>query len=196
MGNLRLYGSTSGYVEIAPPAVGGSQVLTLPTDSVQPGLVLINKADFSSVSSVSVNNCFSSTYQNYLIVFQAQHASTTDNMNFMLRLAGTNNTANYAYVYTNNDNAISTGRNTSQTAGAIGKIGNGMQDFISIDVMNPYITTNTSYRSRNYSSMNASFISDFGGFHAAATSYDGFTIATSSGGNVTGTVRIYGYRNS
>ena len=31
MGNLRLYGSTSGYVEIAPPAVAGTSSLILPT---------------------------------------------------------------------------------------------------------------------------------------------------------------------
>ena len=30
MGNLRLYGSTSGYVEIAPPAVAGTTTLTMP----------------------------------------------------------------------------------------------------------------------------------------------------------------------
>ena len=33
MGNLRLYGSTSGYVEIAPPAVAGTTTLTLPSTS-------------------------------------------------------------------------------------------------------------------------------------------------------------------
>ena len=31
MGNVRLYGSTSGYTELAPPAVAGDNVLTLPS---------------------------------------------------------------------------------------------------------------------------------------------------------------------
>ena len=31
MGNVRLYGATSGYTELAPPAVAGASVLTLPS---------------------------------------------------------------------------------------------------------------------------------------------------------------------
>ena len=33
MGNVRLYGATSGYTELAPPAVAGAGVLTLPAAS-------------------------------------------------------------------------------------------------------------------------------------------------------------------
>lgn len=169
--------------------------LAMPTDSIISGMVLINKTDFSIASSLSINNCFSSIYNNYFIFLQAQHVSTTDNIQFKLRSSGTDNSANYAWVYTNNDNALTTGRSTSQTYAAIGKIGNGMIDSIGIDITNPYVATNTAYRSRNYSSYNGSFISDFGGFHASASQYDGITIFTSVG-TITGTVRIYGMRNA
>jgi hypothetical protein len=49
---------------------------------------------FTGVSSVSLNNCFSSTYNNYLIVPDNITQSTSSYMLFRLRTSGTDNTDN------------------------------------------------------------------------------------------------------
>lgn len=40
MGNIRLYGDTSGYVEIAPPAIGTNSILTLPSSGSLASVIL------------------------------------------------------------------------------------------------------------------------------------------------------------
>ena len=40
MGNIRLYGDTSGYVEIAPPAIGSNSTITLPASGSLASVIL------------------------------------------------------------------------------------------------------------------------------------------------------------
>ena len=195
MGNLRLYGSTSGYVEIAPPAVGGSQVLTLPTDSVQPGMVLVASQTFSAASSVSVNSCFTSAYRNYRVMLDCA-TSVDQAINVRMRLSGTDASGNdYSQQYIRSNNtSISGSRNTS-TSMMFGTAGtNGLNNF-STDIFTPALATQTTYNSNSlYVAGGIGPVIDiFNGLHAISTAYDGLTIFV--GGNITGTVKIYGYRN-
>lgn len=56
MGNVRLYGATSGYTELAPPAVAPDGVLTLPS-----GTGTISKEKESSTASVLTQQGTTST---------------------------------------------------------------------------------------------------------------------------------------
>lgn len=200
MGNLRLYGSTSGYVEIAPPAVGGSQVLTLPTDSVQPGLVLVNKTDFSAVSSVSLNNVFSATYDNYLITITEVVGSTVARCRYRLRAAGVDASTSYYFGYFG-----VTSWATSTVVGSVdanqpypqaGLVASASKSSAFVEVSSPFKVSVTSLTERVVDTRSSGGTSTFGGgFHDSATSFDGFTIFPSTG-TFTGTVRVYGYRNS
>ena len=199
MGNLRLYGSTSGYVEIAPPAVGSSQVLTLPTDSVQPGLVLVNKTDISAASSVSVNNCFSSTYDNYRIVFSGIGTVTaTTTVKFRLRASGSDTSAGYYLSGVYGSQAAGPTRaynpNTSEYyASEIGDIENAF----TLDVFRPQVASTRTSLINLYSGPGSasSFFGTYYGYINNTGQFDGFTLFVSSG-TFTGTIRVYGYRNS
>lgn len=53
MGNIRLYGSTSGYTELAPPAVAGDNTLTLPAHGFGKILQVVSTAKTDTFSSAS-----------------------------------------------------------------------------------------------------------------------------------------------
>jgi hypothetical protein len=198
MGNIRLYGSTSGYVEIAPPAVGANNVLTLPTDSIQPGIVLINTTSFSAASTVSVNNCFTSAYENYQIVFNF-NGSTTGETLLRMRVSGTDTSGTSYDSQRIEGTSSSTGGaiNTSTSSFNIGYAASAATTFNAFtNILAPQLATNTS--------MISSALRDSGvgglwpqsavGRLRNTTQYDGFTLFPTSG-TMTGNIRVYGYRN-
>lgn len=189
MGNLRLYGSTSGYVEIAPPAVGGSQVLTLPTDSVQPGMVLLASQTFSAASSVSINNCFTSSYTNYLIL--VQNSSTSDGVSLMwrFRASGVDQSgANYYWRRIINTTATSADASSSYDIAAAANSGNVGIAAMNYTRMAPYPISAT-FAAYQSSAQNTGT----SGLSYNGSAADGFSIYASAG-NITGSVRVYGYR--
>ena len=196
---VRLNGSTSGYVELASPAVGGSTVLELPTDSIKPGMVLINTTTFSAAASVSINNCFSATYENYQIVVSKFVGTGNGDFKIRMRSAGTDASgSNYTFqLFTANGTTPDYARYSSQTAGQIASIrtdANGSD--VSLNIFRPFVTSPTNMTTGvGYDSYSGAMISNFVSSHSLSTSYDGFTLYPSTG-TMTGTVRIYGYRNS
>ncbi len=58
-------------------------------------LVLVNTTSFTSQSSININNCFSSSYENYKIMILAT-SSTTSQFTMRLRASGTDSSgSNY-----------------------------------------------------------------------------------------------------
>lgn len=196
MGNLRLYGSTSGYVEIAPPAVGSSQVLTLPTDSVQPGLVLVASQSFATASSVSINSCFSATYDNYLILIRCN--SNSANANFYLRMRSGSSDYTTGNYQDQRFAVASTSTFPDRVAGQSQfRLGSVTTDgnFAAVDVFSPYVATNTGIEvhSGYYQSTPEMFL--MCGSLTVANQFDGITVYPASGTMTAGTIKIYGYRN-
>lgn len=196
-GNIRLYGTT-GYVELAAPATGSNTVLTLPTDSIQPGMVLVNKTDFSGAATVSVNNCFTTAYQNYRIIVNAANSTGSSyDLNMRGRSNGIDNSgAIYYDWYGYGTTTWSVGRTNAATFLRTGVTGNaGNNSTVRIDVM---VTIpgqlSVASQSTGYdgSGMFGSITSALTG---GSNSFDGFTIYSYSG-NISGTLRVYGYRNS
>ena len=66
MGNLRLYGSTSGYTELAPPAVAPDGVLSLPSGTGT--LLTAEGGKILQVQHVFKNDTFSTTSTSYIDV--------------------------------------------------------------------------------------------------------------------------------
>lgn len=180
--------SASGLTQIVPTsvAVGSGS-----------GSVDANGAvTFTGASSVSLNNCFSSTYQNYRILIS--NSASTGNQQFLrLRLSGTDTTTNYywagLYVPTSSTATIA-GFNGSGSTSWFRILGssNGNRTTSSIDVFNAQDALITSYNS------NATDDYGYAVYHAGAinntTQYDGFSVVASTG-TMTGTLRVYGYKN-
>lgn len=198
---VRIYG-TSGYVELAVPSTATSQVLTLPTDSLQPGLVLISNTTFNAASSVSVNNCFSSTYENYRIVISATSSYTGTNVpatRIRFRSGGVDNTVNNyveTLVYSTNTAGPTRAYNQAVTNPAacwIYDIGGVMV----MDIASPFTSNRSTlgtYSAWGQGTVANIMVNGSISYYANA-SFDGFTL-TPDNGNITGTLRIYGYRNS
>lgn len=149
---------------------------------------------FSAAATVSINGCFTSTFDSYDLVYYSNSA-TDQEIRFRMRLSGTDNSAS-SYDYQTTIGAatsLSTARLTAQTTGFITRnLGSGTGATMRITA--PALAANTVSRvyAVTYTGIN---IYDVSNAHAVATAYDGITLIPSTG-TLTGTVRIYGLRNS
>lgn len=160
------------------------------------GLTLITSQAATSSSSVVINNCFSSTYTNYRVIYSG--TGTADNYMFLkLRASGTDSSTAY---YSGGIRYFSTGASqqvaqANSTAGwEVGWNYDGC--FASMDILQPNTTNRTGYSSSGSQwdpSVSRSIWTTIGGIHNATTAYDGFSLILGSGA-FTGTVFVYGYQ--
>ena len=194
MGSVRLYGATSGYLELQAPDVAPDSTLVLPSDSVQPGLVHLHTETFSGVSSVSIDDVFSSTYDSYHLIF-AGSGTTSTQINIYLTSNGVS--AGGATDYENQQ---------IQAQGSTLSAANFTEDSFrgpriaaemgvaEITIHYPAATSYTfqqCFTTRQRDEM----MNLRGGIHLQAVSYDGVKFALYSG-SMTGSLSIYGYRNN
>jgi hypothetical protein len=163
--------------------------------ATQGGLVLLNTTTFSAQSTVSINNVFSSTYDNYKVLVNLNSVSTTLNGQLRLRVSGTDDTSGFHY---------SSGISTIPTTTTISNWNyQGTTSFIpfravglgvsEINLFNPAkpITTIVTYNS--LTNFGDTQFNTGGGQHLVNTAYDGFSLIASTG-NMTGTIEVYGYK--
>jgi hypothetical protein len=167
------------------------------------GLVHITSSTFSAVSSVTISNCFSATYDNYHISFNVFSSSTAARYcSFQLCSSGTPSTSGYysksmwydianaaTFVYVNSD-----GRSDGMSLGPIGyvNVGEGSYD---VDLHYPFATRNTRmsgtgsglYATAYYAGVTTA------GLFTTTQSFDGIKLLPTAD-NITGTIAVYGYR--
>jgi hypothetical protein len=157
-------------------------------------LTLISATACSAVSSQSVTG-FSSTYNNYRIIFSGD-GSVNDSVFIKLRLSSTDSSTAY-YGYTNryfSSNASQTAVYSNGTSGV--EVAQSMAASCSaIDIFRPYeakrtsiIAAGTHFNTGN----NVSTSIYTSGVHNLETSYDGFTLNWFSS-SFTGNIYLYGY---
>jgi hypothetical protein len=200
-GDLVKDGATA--IETLGDAIDASMNTALGTKKA--GMVLLNTTSFSAVASQSINDVFSTTYDNYRIIVNANSSSTSSPGQLIrLRASGADNSSsNYRwsnlYIFDSSATPTVTGGGSnglttsfycgsnSSTAGYTGEI--------VIDISNPFATKNTGilFQSISYdqSGTRGTFETG-GGTMSVTTSYTGFTLVPSSV-NITGTVSVYGY---
>ena len=154
------------------------------------GMVHLNTTAFTSTSTVTIDNIFSSAYDSYQIWVNA----TTSNANdptFALRVGGVTATTNYAY--TNIQGLTGSASSTTVTGASnalVGRLDTGGGLFV-INIVNPAVAARTFGHSNTFDSANV--FRALGFTHTTATAYDGFVLGLA---NSTGNVRIYGMRKS
>ena len=160
---------------------------------VAPGLVHINTTAFSAVSSVSLNSVFSSSYDNYRILCNFT-GSTDGGGLFRMRASGTDTSTGYRNNLLYNGPANSAGGlyQASATNFYIFNHRNGIDLSYSLDLFNPFLTKRTLAQSHFTDSLEM-YLS--GNKLENTTSYDGFSMIPASG-TITGTIRVFGYKNS
>jgi hypothetical protein len=181
-----------GLVPIVPPTVnvsGGSATANT-----------LGQITFTTATSISLNDVFSTSYSTYKIVVGVTNASATGLLNLRFRSAGTDNTAaqhQTGFAATNiNTGAVTAFNALNSQAWIINSlnISFGNQAFSDLTVHNASKSglkktasmSGIGNNGANYSGLAGGLICD------TTTAFDGFTIYPASG-NMNGTVQVFGY---
>jgi hypothetical protein len=193
-------GTNGQYLSADSTSATGLKWIT-PTASAS-GLTLVTTGSFSGNNATSINDCFSSTYENYILLAETNPTvSGASDFSYRFRVSGADNTtSNYNFVYMDVGSSPTSGTLTAQTSGRVGNLGStGNECRFVMHIFNPYASKQkaifTTYNRLGLStSINGGQM--WNGF-SATTSFTGITLyASGSGTTFTGTYYIYGLAKS
>ena len=185
-------------------ALSASSFLFVASDgpAAASGATLV-KAQAVSGAATNVDNAFSATYLNYLLVAEFA-GSTTATITMRLRASGSDDsTSNYflGAEGRTNDGSDTTWANDGATSWTIGYTSTAVaarRNRQSFTVYAPQAATRTGISGTGTTARTTNIgIGGFfaGGEFAATTAFDGFSIIASAG-TISGTVRVYGLADS
>jgi hypothetical protein len=149
----------------------------------------------TTVTSVTVSDAFSATYDNYLITFTGG-VSSINSDDIYIQLGTT--TSGYAWsgFYQSTTSATITGFATNSSSSiAIGTSSTEGRS-IQIFVTDPFAAKRTAVTSRATPLISGDLRVDYAGRVDNTTSYTAFKINAAFGNMTGGTIRVYGYQNS
>jgi hypothetical protein len=162
--------------------------------------VLLNSTAITNQSSITISNVFNATYTNYqLILNVTAAASTVIEVSARMASGGTPvSTSTYAFAGGGSDTAgnfSGSGTTSSSSVGLTFIASPANNAFANYTIANPFLAVATSIQGLwNYDDGSFMITRAQSGKHRNATSYDGINIFSSA--NFTGTVRIYGIKDS
>lgn len=159
------------------------------------GLTLVKTQTIgSAVSSVTVTNAFSTTYENYKILAFGGSGSTELQLNMTLGASSSQYYTGGVTIAWNGGALGSTAADNGSSWLRAGYANTGDQLVMNMDIMGPFTSYNT------YA---ASFISRSSGglgtliyLHNVSASYTDFTLTCSTGNITGGTIYVFGYAKS
>jgi hypothetical protein len=165
------------------------------------GLTLITTATATAVQTLSINDCFSSTYDAYEIeIINTNSVGVNSAFKARLRVSETDTITQYItqrfYAY---GTTVGTGLNTAGTdewyLTDLDPTNKGY--FTKITLQNPNVATQTNGRASSHTIDNGGtlVLNECALVQSAVTQFTGITFIT-AGTSFTGTIRVYGYANS
>lgn len=188
-------GMLNGPTTVAQTAPG--QFMVVPTSVVNGAVAPNGKVTCSGVSTLSINGCFTSQYENYLVLIDMT-LSGAYAIGGWLRANGVDDkSANYSTAYLSGQAGTTVAANGSVSGTNLSwVVGSGQDIAVEVKFFCPATARNTRTSSQ-------STVTQYGQIpsvgidttrHALTTAFDGFSIFTTAG-TMTGSVRIYGYNN-
>jgi microcystin-dependent protein len=181
----------SGLVPIIPSSV----VVNAGSASVSANGVIT----FANATTISVNNCFTSAFSNYRILFDNNSATNYSDGSLQLRSGGTNlTTTTYFRNGVLSDTAAVAGFSSNNVNGFLNTLAthpSGVSHAHAIiEIRRPFEAKPTTMMASHqvWTGSIQRFLT-MGGFNTNATAYDGFSV-TIGAGTFGGTFQIYGYR--
>jgi hypothetical protein len=181
------------------PDFSPGEVLTAAAmDSI--GLWKIASTSVGTSTNFSVLNCFSDTYNQYLIQFENLKCNTgTSFVVFQFLLGTSPATTSYydsRFDVSQSGTIIGGGQTNASQGNAASVIDATNVSGASIEIFNPASAVVTTYTGRGLDTRTGGApYRAGGGFHNVNTAYDGIYFGIAGGANfATGTVTIYGYR--
>jgi hypothetical protein len=159
-----------------------------------PGLRLIKKQTIGTgVTSVTVTNAFSATYENYKILISGGTASSETAIIMTLGSANTGYNSVLSVVNYSTSAITNIGYNNAAQFPDVGRL-NPNGNFATFEVLSPFLAKNTRFNSIFENGINAGNCS---GIQTSTTSFTDFTIARAATATMTGgTIYVYGYGTS
>ena len=160
------------------------------------GLVYVGGTTFSNTATPFINGCFSSTYTNYRIVIIVSSTATS---NLRMRMRSGTSTPDMGSIYDRwgfsvVGGAITNEASAGQTSLFLGGFYSGEQTPYTMDMFNPNLSLQTNTLPTAWNSSNgATYIMP--GRASTTTAYTGLEIYGDSG-QLTGSMRVYGYRQA
>jgi hypothetical protein len=202
--DARLGVGTNGQVLQADSTAATGLKWATPAASAS-GLTLITSQTLSAVNSVSIDSCFTTTYDNYLVMASVVISSGA-NVQVRMRAGGsTNSTSDYDFfnerVRYDNTIAIADTGLAQSSWNYMGSIGSaaGYYSTIALNFFGPKLARNTTLRGMvNEISTSSSVFAQYNsvGNFRSSTQFDGFYLAMTGAPTMTGEIRVYGYQNS
>jgi hypothetical protein len=194
--------ATQSYADNTP----GSKLVVPTSVAVGSGTGSVSTSGavtFSSASSVSLNGCFSSNYQNYEILLALSGVSSDTNISLRLRTSSTDASGSNYNVGGLELMTTATGPNLYRRANDVSaffmNVDSGQNsDYYStrFNFFNPFNAKRTTGVFQSMASTQAgTFASYVGGInHTLETSYESITFYPEAG-TFSGTIRVYGLKN-
>jgi len=168
------------------------------------GLVYITSASATSGTSFSINNCFTTTYDSYVIYFTGAPASAAYGVDIRFRASGTDTTTGYYYgvsVVDIDTNSLSQDAGNNAGLFALYAIADTSGRCTSvIQIVNPKLAQYTGVSAQSTDTRGGS---GYGAINMSGqlknnTQYDGITFLFGAGGGTIGFMqaRIYGVRQA
>jgi hypothetical protein len=163
------------------------------------GLTLINTTNFTTSSAVSIDSVFTSTYQNYKMIINYSAVSGTDAVITIVgRASGSDVTTASTWFNQQESTTSSTYSTVALNTGRISLVNTGFAERVQqvVEIQSPQLAKITSYQTQylGYNSGGQTYSYKHIGMYNATTQMDGFKLLPSTG-TISGTVRIYGYKN-
>ena len=154
------------------------------------GLVHIKTEIYSAVAAVPIDDVFSSTYKNYMIIIN-NSPSTTATLSFRLRVSGSDNSNNsYQYNLNNFTNVLTNIQTGTKTNFPLTAAATVFPD-LTLTVYRPFISTFTRFQQIGVTPNTT--LTTGGGVFAENTSFTGFSLLTSTG-TISGSIEVYGFK--
>jgi len=159
------------------------------------GLVYITQATIGSgVSSVTVSNAFSSTYDSYKVIVNGGVGSAAQAINLRL---GASATGYYSVtpVFPYAGGAVTNNNVNNGVSWTFAGVSTTVDNNMIFDIIQPFATKVTSVTGSYINPSAGAIAGSFMGFHDNASSFSAFTLIV-TGTMTGGTITVYGYRKA
>jgi hypothetical protein len=183
---------TNGQVLTADSAEATGMKWATPANSG--GLTLVKSQTIgSAVSSVTVTDAFSSTYDNYLITVAG--GAGTGNNNLRLTLGATATGYYWSGVYMGWNSTVNGFGSSNGTYFTMG-YGSTDSESAHCHIQSPNLAKRTVFSSDMIQPNTSGVQAHYNGYLDNSTQYTAFTLTVDTGTVTGGTIRVYGYQNS
>jgi len=176
--------------------VAGTTLTAADLNAALVALSPVGTSSPSASSSVSINSCFSSTYDVYDIDVYGTISTGSSPIALRLRASGSDDSSsNYAYsLIIDNPTAPASALATGQSSIAL-MIGSTGLIQARVTVARPALAVPTSFRSHYVGGTTSPVQGFYAGVHNVSSAFAGFTLIPGSG-TFTGEVRVYARRKA